>query len=154
MEEAKTKTYADILHEAIERRNYSLAAISREAGVPYDNLWRAVHGRFVLNERHKPAVADLLGIEKSTFMELCAKERLERRQQGFAKRKKWEREKRNKYTVYDKHTDLPIIIDGTADKCAAAMGVTVDSFWSARSRFLKPRKQKDERWEIYKEEEL
>ena len=32
------------------------------------------------------------------------------------------------YTVYDNKTDLPIIVDGTAKECAAAMGVKLATF--------------------------
>ena len=35
------------------------------------------------------------------------------------------------YTVYNNKTDMPIIIDGTAEECAKAMGMTLSSFYSA-----------------------
>lgn len=35
------------------------------------------------------------------------------------------------YTVYDNKTDMPVIIDGTAKKCAKAMGMALSSFYSA-----------------------
>lgn len=46
------------------------------------------------------------------------------------------------YTVYNNNTDMPIIVDGTAAECAAAMGLkTVGNFFNtvvrARSGYLK-----------------
>ena len=46
------------------------------------------------------------------------------------------------YTVYNNNTDMPIIVDGTAAECAAAMGLkTVGNFFNtvvrARNGYLK-----------------
>jgi hypothetical protein len=38
------------------------------------------------------------------------------------------------YSVYDNATDMPIIIDGTAKECAAAMGVRLQSFYRTVTR--------------------
>lgn len=34
------------------------------------------------------------------------------------------------YTVYNNRTDFPVIVDGTAQECANAMGVLVATFYS------------------------
>lgn len=36
---------------------------------------------------------------------------------------------KNRYSVYERGTDTPIYIYGTADECAAALGVTRDGFY-------------------------
>lgn len=46
------------------------------------------------------------------------------------------------YSVYRNKTDTPIIIDGTAKECAAAMGVTLQSFYRTVSRQKKGRSQR------------
>lgn len=38
------------------------------------------------------------------------------------------------YTVYDNTTDLPLIVDGTAEEAAKIMGIKRSSFFSAVSR--------------------
>lgn len=35
------------------------------------------------------------------------------------------------YTVYDNRTDLPVVVDGDAKTAAAAMGLTLGSFYAA-----------------------
>lgn len=50
------------------------------------------------------------------------------------------------YSVYDAKTTLPIIIDGTAQECARAMGVSPNTFYSSLYRF---RRGELKRWEIY-----
>jgi hypothetical protein len=35
------------------------------------------------------------------------------------------------YTVYNNKTDMPVVIDGTAEECAKAMKMTPESFYSA-----------------------
>lgn len=37
--------------------------------------------------------------------------------------------KRTRYTVYDNETDFPIIVCGTAQECAARMGVSDSTFY-------------------------
>lgn len=54
------------------------------------------------------------------------------------------------YTVYDNRTDFPIIVGGTAEECAKAMKITVDSFYCAVNR---ARTGKIKRWAIIKEYE-
>lgn len=55
-----------------------------------------------------------------------------------------------KYTVYDKKTDMPLIIGGTSAECAAAMGLTVPSFYSECSK-LKHGKLESSKWEIFRD---
>ena len=56
---------------------------------------------------------------------------------------------RQRYTVYDNRTDLPVIVCGLAEECADAMGVVVSTFYS----YLSPsRKWRGERWTVIKEE--
>ena len=33
------------------------------------------------------------------------------------------------YTVYDNKTDFPVIVDGTSEECARAMGITLNTFY-------------------------
>ena len=35
------------------------------------------------------------------------------------------------YTIYNNKTDMPVIIDGTAEQCAKAMGMKLCSFYPA-----------------------
>lgn len=35
------------------------------------------------------------------------------------------------YTVYNNKTDMPVIIDGTAEQAAKAMGISFKTFYSA-----------------------
>ena len=50
-----------------------------------------------------------------------------------------------RYTVYDNRTDELVILDGTAEQCARAMGLTAGSFYSAVTR---ARNGKVKRWHI------
>lgn len=59
--------------------------------------------------------------------------------------------KRATYSVYDKRTDMPVIIGGTAPECAAAMRVALGSFWTIYTK-LKRGLLKSDRWEIYRDE--
>ena len=54
------------------------------------------------------------------------------------------------YSVYDRRTEMPLIIAGTAAQCAAAMGVTMNTFYSLRSKY---KHGVQGRWEIYRDEE-
>jgi DNA-binding Xre family transcriptional regulator len=55
---------------------------------------------------------------------------------------------RQKYTVYDNFTDLPVIVNGTSDECANAMGVAISTFYS----YLSPsRKWRGNRWVVIKD---
>jgi hypothetical protein len=50
------------------------------------------------------------------------------------------------YTVYNNKTDFPVIVDGTAEECAAAMGLaTVGNFYSTVMRVRDGRLKK---WSI------
>lgn len=56
-----------------------------------------------------------------------------------------------KYSIYDRRTDQPVIIYGTAEQCASALGMKVHSFYS-----LVMRQRKGERvgkCEIFEDEE-
>ena len=58
---------------------------------------------------------------------------------------------RNYYSVYEAGTDRPICIHGTAAECAAALGISQDSFYNYINRIrrgLAPKKI-----EIYQDEE-
>ena len=52
----------------------------------------------------------------------------------------------NLYSVYDKKTDLPIIIDGTAKQCAEVMDVEYTSFYKIYNR---AKNGLGEKWEIF-----
>lgn len=41
------------------------------------------------------------------------------------------------YSVYDNKTDFPIVIDGTAEDCAAALKRSLNSFYCMVSRVFK-----------------
>lgn len=153
MEEAKTKTVAEVMTEAIESGGRDRAAVARAAGVAYSVIWQCSRGYYIPGKENAKKIATVLGLPES-FLSLCEEEHEQRKRRGYSTHKKWKRKYRQKYTVYDNHTDLPIITCATADECAKAMGITRESFYSTRSRFLKPRKQKDERWTILKEEEI
>lgn len=45
-----------------------------------------------------------------------------------------------KYSVYDRRTDMLIIINGTAAQCAACMGIDKQSFYKA---LVRQRKRED-----------
>lgn len=40
----------------------------------------------------------------------------------------------NRYSVYEAGTDRPIYINGTSKECAKAMGITLSSFYTYRTR--------------------
>lgn len=39
-----------------------------------------------------------------------------------------------KYSVYDRHTDMPVLIHGTAEQCAKCMGIKLNSFYRTLMR--------------------
>lgn len=49
-----------------------------------------------------------------------------------------------KYSVYERGTDRPIMIHGTAEECAAAMGVRTNTFYIYVMRQNKGRPQRIE----------
>ena len=49
------------------------------------------------------------------------------------------------YSIYDTKTDLPIVIDATAEECARVLKRSVDSFYCLVSRV---RKGKNKRYEV------
>lgn len=51
------------------------------------------------------------------------------------------------YTVYDNKTDFPVVVDGTSEECARAMGIAFSTFLSYVSRAKMGRKT-PKRWEI------
>lgn len=55
------------------------------------------------------------------------------------------------YSVYNRHTDLPVYVHGTRDECRAAAGLTVSSFYSYVTRTR--RGQEKGKYEIYVDEE-
>ncbi len=61
-----------------------------------------------------------------------------------------ERYQGKRYSVYNRHTGLPIYIFGTAPQCAAAMGVTLGSFFSLMS---KSRLRPSKKYEFFDDEE-
>ena len=56
-----------------------------------------------------------------------------------------------RYIVYDTRDGLPLIVDGTAEECARAMGMSVPVFYTTLSRC---RRGTNHRWEIFSMEEL
>ena len=50
------------------------------------------------------------------------------------------------YIVYDNKTDLPIIVDGTAEQCARVMGIKVQSFYYA---LMRCERKECKRWSIF-----
>lgn len=59
--------------------------------------------------------------------------------------------RRNRYSVYHKKTDEPLILYGTSKECAIAMGITVNSFYRYICR-LRGGKIKIRKWSIYEDE--
>ena len=58
-----------------------------------------------------------------------------------------------RYSVYSKKSGLPVMINGTAEQCAAAMGVTIGSFYSTYSRLTSGRATSGT-WEIFQDDDL
>lgn len=65
----------------------------------------------------------------------------------------WRPEKRHKYSVYSKKTGQPVIIFGTADECAAAMGLCSRGGFYTTYTKLKNGTITSEKWEIYRDDE-
>ena len=54
------------------------------------------------------------------------------------------------YSVYDRKTDMPVMIAGTAEECAAAMGITLNIFRTICSKTWKGTRT-SKRWEIFRD---
>lgn len=58
----------------------------------------------------------------------------------------------NYYTVYDRRTDLPLIIGGTARECAAAMKISLGSFHTIYTKLKNGNKKATRKWEIFRDD--
>ena len=56
------------------------------------------------------------------------------------------------YTVYDRRTDLPLIIGGTARECAAAMKIDLGSFHTIYTKLKNGNKKATRKWEIFRDD--
>lgn len=59
---------------------------------------------------------------------------------------------RNRYSVYHRKTDMPLILYDTAKACAQAMGIKVNSFYRYICR-MRQGKIKLRKWAVYEDEE-
>lgn len=57
-----------------------------------------------------------------------------------------------RYTVYNRRTDLPVIIGGTARQCAAAMGITYGSFHTTYTKLKNGHKKASRKCEIFRDD--
>ena len=51
----------------------------------------------------------------------------------YCDRKCWGKARQKRYTVYNNRTDMPVIVCGTVEECAKAMGISKEHFYSRRS---------------------
>ena len=58
----------------------------------------------------------------------------------------------HRYSVYDKRTDMPVAIYETPQRCAEAMGISVNSFYRYICRF-RSGEHSFRDWEIHRETE-
>jgi hypothetical protein len=58
-----------------------------------------------------------------------------------------------RYSVYDRRTDQPIVIHGTAHHCAAVLGVRLKTFYVYISRARKGRPGAPQKYEIFTDDE-
>ena len=65
---------------------------------------------------------------------------------------KYERTKHFTYTVYDRRTDMPVIIGGTAMECAAAMRISLGSFRTIYTKLKNGNAKSSQKWEIFRDE--
>lgn len=56
----------------------------------------------------------------------------------------------NRYSVYDRETEIPLIIYASAPECAKAMGVTLSAFHAYATRTTHNRNHG--KWLVYKDE--
>jgi hypothetical protein len=61
--------------------------------------------------------------------------------------------KKKRYSVYNKKTDMPVYIYGTAEQCAKAMGIKTASFYATHSK-IKRGVWTHRHWEIIEEDEV
>jgi hypothetical protein len=59
---------------------------------------------------------------------------------------------KNRYSVYCKKTDMPVVVYGTAKECAEAIGVSVRSFYRYISR-IREGKIRSRKWDVYEDGE-
>lgn len=57
----------------------------------------------------------------------------------------------NRYSVYNKKTDAPIVIYGTSKECANAMGIRLNSFYKHIVRMRKG-KTNTTKWLVFEDE--
>lgn len=55
------------------------------------------------------------------------------------------------YTVYNRRTDFPVIIGGTARECAAAMKISLGSFHTIYTKLKNRNKKATRKWEIFRD---
>lgn len=58
----------------------------------------------------------------------------------------------NYYTVYNRRTDLPVIIGGTARECAAAMKISIGSFYTIYTKLKNRNNRSTRKWEIFRDD--
>lgn len=58
----------------------------------------------------------------------------------------------NYYTVYNRRTDLPVIIGGTARECAAVMKISLGSFHTTYTKLKNGNKRATRKWEIFRDD--
>ena len=58
---------------------------------------------------------------------------------------------RNRYSVYHKKTDQPLVLYGTSKECAKAMGISINSFYRYICR-MRGGKIKLRKWAVYEDE--
>lgn len=153
MQEAKTKKLAEVLNEARKARGYTYTEVAKLVGVSYPLIWDAMNGTRLPREPELRRLALTLGLDGD---ELAKKRHSEFTRSDKGKHHK--REFREKYTVYNNYTDELVIIDGVAEECAAAMRITVGSFYCAITRMRNSKKyakyRKDEKWTILRKGEI
>lgn len=68
----------------------------------------------------------------------------------------YERKNHFTYTVYDnrKEYPCPVIIGGTAQECAAAMGITYGSFHTIYTKLKNGTKQATRKWDIFRDDPM
>lgn len=57
----------------------------------------------------------------------------------------------NRYSVYNKETDMPVAVYATSKECASAMGIRLQSFYKYIWR-VREGKHESVKWDIYQDE--